>query len=137
MVSSTLVYQADRSYPPQSHSQEQRPRILVISAIVITILLWASAFPAIRVALTAYTPAEVAFLRYLVASTLLGGYALISHMPMPRLRDLPLICLCGFIGFTLYNFMLNAGETTVAAGVASFIISPEVGIIALLASLFL
>jgi drug/metabolite transporter (DMT)-like permease len=138
MVSSSLVYHAGNDHPPRpnSRTQENRPKALVIAAIVATVLLWASAFPAIRVSLTAYTPAEVAFLRYLVASAVLIVYALINRMPIPRLRDLPLICVCGFIGFALYNFMLNAGQVTVPAGVASFIISSEVGVIALLAWLF-
>ena len=138
MVSSSLVYHARNADSPELHSrtQEGRPKVLVIAAIVATILLWASAFPAIRVSLTAYTPGEVAFLRYLVASTILVGYALVSRMPMPRLRDAPFISLCGFIGFALYNFMLNAGQVTVSAGVASFIIASEVGVIALLAWLF-
>lgn len=117
MVSSSLVYHAGNDHPPRpnSRTQENRPKALVIAAIVATVLLWASAFPAIRVSLTAYTPAEVAFLRYLVASAVLIVYALINRMPIPRLRDLPLICVCGFIGFALYNFMLNAGQVTVPA----------------------
>jgi drug/metabolite transporter (DMT)-like permease len=137
MVLSSLVYRAGNR-PPQSNSytQENRPKALVIAAIVATVLLWASAFPAIRVSLTGYTPTEVAFLRYFVASIALMGYALINRMPMPRLRDLPLLSLCGFVGFALYNVMLNAGQVTVSAGVASFIISAEVGVIALLARLF-
>ncbi len=52
---------------------------------------------------------------------------------MPRLWDLPLISLCGLIGFALYNFMLNAGQVTVPAVIASLIISAEVGVIAVLA----
>jgi drug/metabolite transporter (DMT)-like permease len=135
MVSSSLVYHAGNAHSPQpsSRTQKNRPKALVIAAIVVTVLLWASAFPAIRVSLTAYTPAEVAFLRYLVASTVLIMYALINRMPMPQLRDLPLISLCGFIGFALYNLMLNAGQVTVPAGVASFIISSQIGVITLVA----
>ena len=76
MVSSSLVYHARNADSPELHSrtQEGRPKVLVIAAIVATILLWASAFPAIRVSLTAYTPGEVAFLRYLVASTILHHF---------------------------------------------------------------
>ncbi|MEO0984887.1 MAG: DMT family transporter [Cyanobacteria bacterium J06639_14] len=139
MVSSSAVYHAGS--PPSTRrptpAQEHRPKALVIFAIVIAVLLWASAFPAIQVSLTAYTPAEVAFLRYIVASVILGVYALFRRMPLPRPRDLPLISVCGFIGFTVYNFMLNAGQMTVSAGMASFVISSEVGVIALLAWLFL
>lgn len=138
MVSSSLVYHASRRDLPKSVVREQtnRSNILEIFALLATILLWASAFPAIRVALVAYTPAEVALLRYIVASTALIVYAVINRMPLPRSRDLPLIALCGFIGFALYNIMLNAGEVSVSAGAASFIISSEIGIIALLAWLF-
>lgn len=71
MVSSSLIYHAGNSKPPQSnaHTQEHYPKALTIAAIVTSVILWASAFPAIRVALGAYTPAEVALLRYLIAST--------------------------------------------------------------------
>lgn len=137
-MTSSLVYHIGNGHRPQSnkHAQENSPKALVITAIVTTILLWASAFPAIRVSLTAYTPTEVAFLRYLIASMALIGYAFVRRMPMPRLRDWPMLFLCGFIGFALYNISLNAGQLTVSAGMASFIISSEVGVIALLAWLF-
>lgn len=114
----------------------QKTHILIASAITLSVLLWASSFPAIQVSLTAYTPAEVAFLRYLIASAALALYALFSKMPMPRSRDIPLITLCGFLGFTLYNVALNAGQLTVASGTASFIISSEVAAIALLSKVF-
>ncbi|MGF1523474.1 MAG: DMT family transporter [Leptolyngbyaceae cyanobacterium] len=138
MVASSAVYQAGSPHSARqpASAQEHRPRALVIFAIALTVLLWASAFPAIQVSLTAYAPAEVAFLRYIVASAVLGVYAFFRRMPLPRLRDLPLISVCGFIGFAVYNFMLNAGQMTVSAGMASFVISSEVGVIALLAWLF-
>lgn len=116
---------------------DKRTRILTGLALSATIVFWASAFAGIRVALTAYTPGEVAFLRYLTASILLAVYALATRMPLPKLRDVPMLALAGFLGFTAYNMFLNTGEMTVPAGVASFIIASEVGIIALIARLFL
>ncbi|MDJ0568892.1 MAG: EamA family transporter [Pleurocapsa sp. MO_192.B19] len=138
MTLSAPIFQARNLNSPQSDSGEleNRPKTLVIFAIVVAILFWASAFPAIRVALKAYTPTELAFLRYVTASVTLIIYALIKRMPLPRGRDIPVIAFLGFIGFTVYNIMLNAGEMTVSAGIASFIISSEIGIISLLASLF-
>ena len=138
MTLSASIYRAGRPEPTRNSSVDSanNPKTLTILALIATILFWASAFPAIRVALSAYTPVEVAFLRYVVATALLIGYAIAKRLPLPRLRDLPLIALCGFIGFTLYNFALNAGEMTVSAGTASFIISSEIGIIALLARVF-
>lgn len=113
-----------------------RSQFPTVTALVVTILFWASAFPAIRLALTAYTPAETALLRYITASLVIGVYAVVRRMPLPQLRDLPLLAAAGFLGFTLYNLMLNTGETAVPAGTASFIISSEVGVIALLARFF-
>ena len=136
MVRSQPVYAINRQPQLQSNQPTKRPSALVMAALFSAILLWASAFPAIRVSLTAYSPVEVAVLRYLVASGALLIYALIVRMPLPQRRDWPLISLCGLTGFTLYNVFLNAGELTVSAGTASFIISSEIGIIALLAWLF-
>jgi drug/metabolite transporter (DMT)-like permease len=136
MVSLSSIYYSRSPDSQQKRDRKNDPKILVIVASIASVLLWASAFPAIRIALEAYTPAEVALLRYIVASVALIVYAIINRISLPRLQDLPLIVLCGFTGITVYNFMLNAGQVTVSAGVASFIISSEVGIIALLAWLF-
>ncbi len=114
----------------------QPQRFLTAFSLGFTILLWAASFPAIKVALVAYTPAEVAFVRYFVASISLAAYAFVIKMPLPKLRDLPLISVCGFIGFTVYTWALNAGEMGVSAGTASFIIISEIGVIALFAQLF-
>ena len=42
-------------------------------ALATTVVLWASAFPAIRVGLTAFSPFHVALLRYLTASLVLAS----------------------------------------------------------------
>ncbi|MCI0394758.1 MAG: EamA family transporter [Chloroflexi bacterium] len=92
-------------------------------AAAATVVLWASAFAGIRAGLQSYSPASVALLRYLIASLALGLYALVARMPLPRVRDLPGIILVGFLGFTVYNVALNAGEVAVSAGVASFLVA--------------
>lgn len=124
--------QKDASHPLAAQSSN----LLTWFALFITLLLWASAFVGIEVTLMSYTAPEVAVLRYLVASGILLIYAVLRRMSLPKLRDIPGIALLGFIGFTLYNIALNAGQNTVSVGAASFIISSEVATIALLASLF-
>ncbi|MGD1951708.1 MAG: DMT family transporter [Leptolyngbyaceae cyanobacterium] len=133
VLSQPVYYSAHR---PDKTQPAKRPDAFVMAALFSAILLWASAFPAIQVSLTAYSPIEVAVLRYLVASVVLLIYAIAKRMPLPRRRDWPLISFCGLTGFTLYNVFLNAGQLTISAGMASFIISSEIGIIALLARLF-
>ncbi len=102
-------------------------------ALVVTLLFWGSAFAGIRVALAAYSPGHLALLRFLIASAVLGLYALVTRMPLPQLRDVPAIIGLGFIGITLYHLLLNYGEVTVTAGAASLLIALAPVFMALLA----
>jgi drug/metabolite transporter (DMT)-like permease len=95
----------------------------VLVALAFTLVVWASAFAGIRAGLHAYSPANLAILRFLVASTVLAIYAGIAHFRRPELRDLPGLALTGAIGITFYNLALNYGETRVTAGAASLLIA--------------
>lgn len=92
-------------------------------ALVAALFLWASAFAGIRAGLRAYSPADLALLRFLVASLILLMYARLSHFRRPELRDVPGLILTGAIGITFYNIALNYGETRVSAGAASMLIA--------------
>src|SRR5580700_1536022 len=76
-----------------------------------TVLLWASAFPAIAVAVRG------------LASAALAAVAPWLGVRRPRTRDLPLIALCGLAGMTGYQLLLNAGERVVPAGTASLLVA--------------
>ncbi|HEK9102743.1 DMT family transporter [Bacillus thuringiensis] len=109
----------------------------VIVAYGLTIFLWASAFPGIRVGLESYTPEHLALFRLLIGSALLVFIAIIIRMRLPQLKDIPAILLLGFLGFTVYHTALNIGEKTVSAGVASLLVSTTPIFSALLAVWFL
>src|SRR5215217_7769818 len=106
-------------------------------ALAATVVLWASAFAGIRAGLEAYGPGEIALFRFLVASVVLGGFALLRRMRLPERRDLPAVFLAGFLAFTLYHVALNYGEITVGAGSASVLINTAPIFTALLAVAFL
>jgi len=108
-----------------------------LTAAGVTLLFWASAFSAIRAGLTAYEPGHLALLRFLIASAVLGVYALVTRMRLPEVRDLPVMLLMGLVGITLYHVPLNYGEVTVTAGAASLLIASAPTFTALLASLLL
>ena len=93
------------------------------SALAFTLVVWASAFAGIRAGLRAYGPANLAVLRFLIASAVLAIYAAIAHFRRPKLRDIPGLILTGAIGITFYNLALNYGETRVTAGAASMLIA--------------
>jgi len=93
------------------------------AAVAVTLLLWASAFAGIKAGLTAYSPGELALLRFLCGSIAMGLYARSRGFGLPDPKDLPRILLVGFLGFTVYHVFLNYGEKSVSAGAASLIVS--------------
>ncbi|MFJ9083626.1 DMT family transporter [Streptomyces sp. NPDC102384] len=106
-------------------------------ALAATVLLWASAFPAIRVALDGYGPAALSFVRLASASLALLAVAPFLGVRRPRRTDLPRILVVGACGMSAYQLLLNWGETRVPAGTASLIVASVPAISALLAVAFL
>jgi drug/metabolite transporter (DMT)-like permease len=102
-----------------------------------TVLLWASAFPAITVAVRGLGPAGLAVARLAVASAALAVAAPLMGVRRPKPRDLPLIALCGLAGMTGYQLLLNAGERVVPAGTASLLVATAPVYASLLAVAFL
>src|SRR5215472_178511 len=93
-------------------------------ALAAAVVAWASAFPAIRVALHGLDPIQVALLRLVVASMLMAVLVPLAKPRLPRAQDLPLV-------------MLNVGEIRVAAGTASILVNASRIFTALMAVAFL
>lgn len=113
------------------------PGARLLLAVAATVVFWASAFAGIRVGLSAYTPAALALLRFLVASAALLAYAPVARVRLPARRDLPLLGLFGLLGVSVYHVALNYGQVTVTAGAASLLVNTGPIFTALLATLFL
>jgi drug/metabolite transporter (DMT)-like permease len=95
----------------------------VLGAGLGVVLLWASAFPAIRVASPELGVVGLSFVRLAVASLVLLAAAPFVHLSRPRRADLPLIFGCGLMGMAAYQLLLNWGELYVAAGTSSIIVA--------------
>ncbi len=102
-----------------------RGRWGLVAAMGTTLVLWASAFVAIRAAMTAYSPGGLALVRFGVASLAFLAWALLrpGAVRAAERRDLPGFLLTGVVGITVYHLALNAGERTVSAGSASLIVN--------------
>ncbi|HYG77018.1 MAG TPA: DMT family transporter [Planctomycetota bacterium] len=109
----------------------------VVTALSVTILLWASAFAAIRMALGAFSPGPLALFRFAVASAALALYGSLRGARLPRKEDLPALALCGLLGVAYYHVSLNYGQVKVKAGVAAFLINTSPIFTALLARFYL
>ena len=108
-----------------------------LAAGIVVVILWASAFPAIRVAAPALGAVGLTLSRLVVASAALLALACWTRPRRPRLRDLPMITAAGFFGMTAYQLLLNEAERTVSAGTASLVISAAPLVSLAIAVLFL
>jgi len=97
--------------------------ISVLLAGLGVVLLWASAFPAIRVASPELGVIGLSLVRLVVAAVALLAVAPLLKVRIPAKKDLPLILACGFFGMTSYQLLLNWGELGVPAGTASLIVA--------------
>ncbi|MGG1227749.1 DMT family transporter [Bacillus halotolerans] len=114
----------------------KKKTVQLIISYSLMIGLWASAFPGIRVGLEYYTPEHLALFRLLIGSMALLLFAVLTKMRLPDMKDIPVILLLGFLGFALYHILLNIGEKTVSAGIASLLVTTAPIFSAVLSRLF-
>ena len=107
------------------------------TAIAVTIVAWASAFPAIRAGLAAFGPLELGAVRFAIAAVPAAGFLLIARPALPRWSEAWRFFVGGLFFVALYTTLLNLGEQTVSAGPASFIINVNPIITAALAMMVL
>ncbi len=110
---------------------------LPLAAVATTLLLWASAFVAIRHLGHDYSPGALSLGRLLIGALCLAAVALPRGLPRPSSRDLMTIVGIGVLWFGIYNIALNAGERRVDAGTAAMLIQISPVLIAVLAAIFL
>lgn len=102
-----------------------------------TVLVWALSFPLTKIALADFQPLALAAARFAVATIVILAWLAWKRPQLPTRRDVPRFVLCGLIGIALYNALLNAGQQTVSASAASFIVNTVPILTALFATIFL
>ena len=108
-----------------------------VTLIAVTVLAWASAFPAIRAALGDYGPLGLGAARFAVAAVPAAVFLAVTRPPLPALHEAWRFAVGGIFFVALYTVLLNIGELTVSAGAASFIINVAPILTAILATIFL
>lgn len=105
-------------------------RALLLGAIAITLVTWASAFAAIRHAAHAFPPASLALVRFLIASAVLavawwwrGRKGERPAATKPTRSEWARLALAGLFTIGIYQTSLNAGSRTVTAGVACLLVN--------------
>ena len=95
----------------------------VLAAGLGVVVMWASAFPAIRVAAPGLGVVGLSFVRLAVAALVLLAVAPFADVRPPERRHALLLAAAAFFGMTAYQVLLNAGELHVPAGPASIVVA--------------
>ncbi|MDQ6522824.1 DMT family transporter [Nocardioides sp. LHD-245] len=113
------------------------PGLLAPAAVAVTLVLWASAFVAIRHLADDFSAGSLALGRLAAGALALAPVALVQGLPRPSRRQWVSIVTIGVLWFGIYNLSLNAGEQRVDAGTAAMLIQVAPVLIAALAAVFL
>ena len=114
-----------------------RAPALPLVAVAVTLVLWSSAFVAIRHLGSSFSPGAMSLGRLVVGSVALGVVLLLREWKPPTRREWPGLVVIGVLWFGVYNVALNAGELRVDAGTAAMLIQLSPGLVAGLAAGFL
>ncbi|MCL2537066.1 MAG: DMT family transporter [Coriobacteriia bacterium] len=117
-------------------AHSQRPIRSAIAALI-TVVLWASAFPAVKFLLDYYSAESILVFRFGIAGLVLLVVMLITKTKMPDKEDLPLLALAGFLGIFLYAWLFIVGINSVSSGVSSFLIASAPVFVTLMSILLL
>lgn len=110
---------------------------LGIAAVIVTVVLWASAFVGIRAVGPSFSPGSLTLGRLVVAAVALGTVALPRLKRWPKGREWLPIVAYGVMWFAGYNLALNAAEHMLDAGTSAMLINVSPILIAVLAGVIL
>ncbi len=110
---------------------------LGVAAVVVTVVLWASAFVGIRAVGPSFSPGSLTLGRLAVAAVALGVVALPRLKRWPKGREWWPILSYGVMWFAGYNLALNAAEHMLDAGTSAMLINVSPILIAVLAGVIL
>lgn len=95
----------------------RRPDVLMVAASTPT-------YVATTEALKVLSPFDLAPVRFLTATVVLGCFLLLRRQTLSlRRRDVPRMLFVGLLGYAGYGLLLNLGQATVPAGTASLLLN--------------
>lgn len=102
------------------------------AATTTAVIFWSASFIATKTAYSVFSPMMVGFIRFLIASVILGLVRLIRHdIVKPTKKDIKSIAVSGLLGITLYFAAENIGVQYTSASNASLIVASYPAITAL------
>lgn len=106
-------------------------------AVAVTLLLWASAFVAIRHLAHDFSPGALSLGRIAIGAVALTLVSARRPWVRPNRQDLRAIVIIGVLWYAVYHVALNAGEHRIDAGTAAMLLQVSPVMIAVAAAVFL
>jgi drug/metabolite transporter (DMT)-like permease len=107
--------------------------------MTLMVVVWALAFPLIKISLDELSFINLTIMRFLVACIVVGVILLLKKNIFSKLhrKDVLPIFILGFFGIMIYHLSLNYGEGRVSPGAASLIVATIPVFIVIFAVIFL
>ena len=121
------------------HILSSLPNWQFILLMTLMVIVWALAFPFIKIGLEELSFVNLTIMRFFVVCTVLTVILLFQRERFSKLqkKDVLPIFLLGFLGVMGYHFGLNYGEQFISPGAASLIIATIPVFVVILAFVFL
>ena len=95
----------------------------VVGYSLFTILMWASAYPLTKIALTHFTPVPISFVRSFIAGFLMLIIGRMNGMKLPQKKHIPLFLVSGAFGYVIYTIAMNIGLQTLPSATCSLLVA--------------
>jgi drug/metabolite transporter (DMT)-like permease len=92
-------------------------------AIILAVLAFGSAFPAVKLGLRDFSPGQLALLRFAVASVVLVSYMAIRRLPPAPFSEWRMLVFLGLANIAAYHLLFNLGQRTISASAASMLVN--------------
>lgn len=102
-------------------------------AVTATVLAWGGSYTAIRIALAALTPAEIAVARYFAAAVAASVFLAFVRPGLPSRSQFVRLAAVGVFYVAGFAVLLNRGQQTVSAGTAGFVVGTMPVMVAIMA----
>jgi len=115
------------------------PNWKFISMMIICVIVWAFAFPFIKIGLNDLSFTNLTIMRFFVVCIVLIAILLLQPKRFSKLhkKDIIPIFMLGFFGVMVYHLGLNYGEQYISPGAASLIIATIPVLVVIMALVFL
>jgi drug/metabolite transporter (DMT)-like permease len=101
----------------------ERRKVLYLT-LALTILIWGNSFILVKVAIDeGSSPVMIAMARFIIASSIFGGYLLMKKPKLPERSDLRMFLLLAFIGVGIYYILQYYGVKFAGPSISAILVT--------------